>query len=157
MEQEKTFKPFEKVLVRNSDEEVWCPAFYCYYDKKRNSHSTSQGICSVARIIPFADNEHLVGTTDMPEEEIRLEENSICVFSNNKHELESGFGTMARFRRLDGGHFPLKDAFCIYYANNSESHYYYCIPISKFYPKDTEFTKKEILTVKNGKIVKANI
>lgn len=60
------FKPFDKVLVRDLDVEVWCASFF--------SHSFYQ--CSgvyycIDRIyyhqcIPYEGNEHLVGTTNKP-------------------------------------------------------------------------------------------
>lgn len=68
--QEPQFKPFEQVLVRDSFYKTW----YCDYF----SHMGEEGryMCVHASatefgkdIVPFAGNEHLVGTTDNPKEE----------------------------------------------------------------------------------------
>lgn len=59
------FKPFEKVLVRDSESEKWECTFYSYFNSKsRYSHSTTSGM--YAMCIPFEGNEHLVGTTKNP-------------------------------------------------------------------------------------------
>ncbi|MBD5641849.1 MAG: hypothetical protein HDQ91_05475 [Desulfovibrio sp.] len=60
---EPVFKPFDKVLVRDKDDEIWrCNLF---------SH-TNEGIyvCVIhawEQCIPYEGNEHLVGTTGKPE------------------------------------------------------------------------------------------
>lgn len=58
------FKPFDKVLVRDSDEQEWvCNLF---------SHIDEEGLhCCVSswwvQCIPYEGNEHLLGTTNEPE------------------------------------------------------------------------------------------
>ena len=59
------FKPFDKVLVRDTELDEWRCTFY--------SHSNSKGIyhhitvsSAYAMCIPFEGNEHLVGTTKNP-------------------------------------------------------------------------------------------
>lgn len=58
------FKPFDKVLVRDSDEQEWvCNLF---------SHIDEEGLhCCVSswwvQCIPYEGNEHLLGTTNKPE------------------------------------------------------------------------------------------
>lgn len=58
------FEPFEKVLVRNNDTEVWqCNIF---------SHIDEEGdyMCIESywiQCIPYVGNEHLLGTTNEPE------------------------------------------------------------------------------------------
>lgn len=59
------FKPFDKVLVRDSESEKWECTFYSYFNSKsRYPHSTTSGM--YAMCIPFEGNEHLVGTTKNP-------------------------------------------------------------------------------------------
>lgn len=61
------FKPFEKVLVRDSESEEWECTFYSHFDSKskgRYNHNTISGIYVMC--IPFEGNEHLVGTTKNP-------------------------------------------------------------------------------------------
>ena len=59
------FKPFEKVLVRDSESEKWGCTFYSHFDSKgRYHHNTVSG--AYVMCIPFEGNEHLVGTTKNP-------------------------------------------------------------------------------------------
>lgn len=63
--QKSQFKPFEKVLVRDSESKEWECTFYSHFDSKsRYPHSTTSGIYDIC--IPFEGNEHLVGTTKNP-------------------------------------------------------------------------------------------
>lgn len=63
--QKSQFKPFEKVLVRDSESDKWECTLYSYFDSKsRYPHSTTSGIYDIC--IPFEGNEHLVGTTKNP-------------------------------------------------------------------------------------------
>lgn len=61
---EPSFKPFDKVLVRDSIDGEWMPDFY--------AHSLSVGHCVItggewSQCIPYEGNEALLGTTDSPE------------------------------------------------------------------------------------------
>ena len=59
------FKPFEKVLVRDSESEKWGCAFYSHFNSKGiYHHITISG--AYIMCIPFEGNEHLVGTTKNP-------------------------------------------------------------------------------------------
>lgn len=61
------FKPFEKVLVRDSEADKWECTFYSHFDSKskgRYNHNTISGVYVMC--IPFEGNEHLVGTTKNP-------------------------------------------------------------------------------------------
>lgn len=60
------FKPFEKVLVRDSEPgSKWRCTFYSYFEPNSIYHySTTSG--TYAMCIPFEGNEHLVGTTKNP-------------------------------------------------------------------------------------------
>lgn len=59
------FKPFEKVLTRDSESEEWECTFYSHFNSKgRYHHITTSGMFVMC--IPFEGNEHLVGTTKNP-------------------------------------------------------------------------------------------
>ena len=59
------FKPFEKVLTRDSESEKWKCTFYSHFNSKgRYHHITTSGMFVMC--IPFEGNEHLVGTTKNP-------------------------------------------------------------------------------------------
>ena len=65
------FKPFDKVLVRCSNDEEWIIEFYCKYDTLVHTSPHRDypfmGIGdSYSQCIPFNDDtKHLLGTTDM--------------------------------------------------------------------------------------------
>lgn len=62
---EPQFKPFEKVLTRDSESEKWGCTFYSHIEPSGIYHYvTTSGI--FAMCIPFEGNEHLVGTTKNP-------------------------------------------------------------------------------------------
>ena len=59
------FKPFEKVLVRDSKSDKWRCAFYSHFEPNGIFHyDTTSGMYRMC--IPFEGNEHLVGTTKNP-------------------------------------------------------------------------------------------
>lgn len=67
------FNPFDKVLVRCSNDEEWMIEFYCKYDTLVHTSPHRDypfmGIGdSYSQCIPYEGNEHLLGTTDMCEE-----------------------------------------------------------------------------------------
>jgi len=67
------FNPFDKVLVRCSNDEEWMIEFYCKYDTLVHTSPHRDypfmGIGdSYSQCIPFEGNEHLLGTTDMCDE-----------------------------------------------------------------------------------------
>lgn len=64
---EPQFKPFDKVLVRQSDKDEWRVALYSHFNAKENLHITA-GL-NWYQCIPYEGNEHLVGTTDKPNNE----------------------------------------------------------------------------------------
>lgn len=59
------FKPFDKVLVRDGDTDVWVPALYQFYSEIGISerHHFANDIFYI-QCIPYEGNEHLVGTTN---------------------------------------------------------------------------------------------
>ena len=64
---EPQFKPFDRVLVRQSDKDDWRVAFYSHFNAKENLHVTAW--LNWYQCIPYEGNENLVGTTDKPKEE----------------------------------------------------------------------------------------
>lgn len=63
---EHQFKPFDKVIVRNSSNQMWHPNFYAMTDGLLFYTTDSQNWC---QCIPYEGNEHLLGTTDKPKED----------------------------------------------------------------------------------------
>lgn len=59
------FKPFDKVLVRDSDEGNWRCAIFNHFDKGSPFPYTTTSV-SWKQCIPYEGNEHLVGTSDNP-------------------------------------------------------------------------------------------
>ena len=63
IQKEYEFKPFDKVLVRNSKKQCWCCNFF--------SHIIGRFFCCLdgtyAYCIPYEGYEHLLGTTNNPE------------------------------------------------------------------------------------------
>lgn len=65
IKQEHSFKPFEKVLVRDDDDLYWGINFFCYMDN--NPDDGYRYVCLDAtyrQCIPYEGNEHLLGTTN---------------------------------------------------------------------------------------------
>lgn len=62
---EPQFKSFDKVLVRDSDINIWIPRLYSH---KGNIGYRTQDGCEYMQILPYEGNEYLVGTTDKPKE-----------------------------------------------------------------------------------------
>lgn len=59
------FKPFDKVLVRDYDEELWATAFYSHKVKGYYPYITASSM-GFKQCIPFEGNEHLIGTSNSP-------------------------------------------------------------------------------------------
>lgn len=60
------FKPFDRVLVRDADDDTWCIQFYSH--PYEDFHACLNGV--YAQCIPYQGNERLLGTTDSPEPEL---------------------------------------------------------------------------------------
>lgn len=65
------FKPFDRVLVRVSETDVWVPSLYGFYRGNEPYPHVMIGGCPWKYCIPHEGNEHLVGTLAIknPEEE----------------------------------------------------------------------------------------
>jgi hypothetical protein len=71
-----TLKPFDKVLVRNCDNEDWMPALFGRR-KKCLSEDFITSIGVVHQCIPYEGNEHLLGVSDDCEDFYKIWRNSI--------------------------------------------------------------------------------
>ena len=72
-----TFKPYDKVLVRDKISENWKCDFFSHYDKERKYFPYMCVGDNYTCCIPYEGNEHLVGTTDEltnPRKEVRNEQ-----------------------------------------------------------------------------------
>ena len=71
----KTFEPFDKVLVREDDEDCWIPTFISYFDRWLKKIITVSDQ-AYSRVIPYNDDtKHLIGTCDEAPEYYRYWEN----------------------------------------------------------------------------------
>lgn len=62
------FKAFDRVLVRDEDQERWGVHLYSHYDSYNEEYAYRMvGNSGYAQCIPYEGNEHLLGTTDSPE------------------------------------------------------------------------------------------
>ena len=61
------FKAYDRVLVRDKDDERWQAAFYDQYlaDEEKFPHHVISGAC-FTQCIPYEGNEHLLGTSGSP-------------------------------------------------------------------------------------------
>lgn len=64
---EHEFNPFDKVLMRDDDRELWKPFFFSNYTVGYYKFQSIGG-SKYSQCIPYEGNEHLCGTTNKPEE-----------------------------------------------------------------------------------------
>lgn len=67
IDKEYDLKPFDKVLVRDCDDQPWRIELYEKYDEENKPNKYICLSCWYRQCIPFEGNEHLLGTTDKPE------------------------------------------------------------------------------------------
>lgn len=65
VKKEHQFKPFDKVLVRDDDNELWATAFYSHKIDGYYPYVTASSM-GFKQCIPFEDNKYLVGTASSP-------------------------------------------------------------------------------------------
>ena len=58
------FKPFDKVLMRNEDNQTWRACLFSHYRKDLYSPYICVGCSAYKQCIPYEGNEYLLGTTD---------------------------------------------------------------------------------------------
>lgn len=145
---EKKFKCKDEVIVRLK--ESGCSWFYGVVSHSDDAYVVLSGGLRHPYerydVLPYDGNEHLVGTTDEHEEEVVVYEGEYIIVSDRLKRLEQGLGTIRKFTKISEE-----------FIFTTQEYWKYCIPFSKLNPDDLEATKKEILTVKNGKLVKANL
>lgn len=144
----KEFKPFDKVLVRTDFYPKWSVDYYSHYDYKINFHETIGAVVKKDDdILPYEGNEHLVGTTNVPEEEVKLEEGECLMCSHTPNVRVCSWCLRKYIKTTDSG-FYVDDAITATQVLT------YAIRFSDFNPNDMEETLKHILCVKNGKILR---
>lgn len=80
------FKPFDKVLMRDSEHEIWEPTLF---SGKVGDAFKDTGLIVYKYCIPYEGNEHLAGTYDAPDQEFR--EGELVAFSDDKKVWYIGF------------------------------------------------------------------
>ena len=145
----KEFKTFDKVLVRGSKSAPWEIDFYSHFDNDANRHETVCRYCrNEENLLPYEGNEHLVGTTDEPEKQVQIKYWEWIMGLNGCLDEPSN----------DPSDWNLEQINYISGEENIETKrghlYCYFIRFSDFNPNDMEETKKHILCVKNGRVVK---
>ena len=147
MKEHKEFKPFDKVLIRLDANTDWQCDLYSHYDNEDNSHSTiGTVIYNEGDILPYEGNEELVGTTNEPDEldgEVKLEVGEFLFVVDRLVDNIELWAFVKHYQVLDK-EFKTRDGL---YWN-------YAIKFSDFNPYDFEESKKHILCVRNGKVIK---
>ena len=59
-------KPYDKVLVRDNNEQAWKAAFFSHYNLKNPNYQYITTLSEYKMCIPYEGNEYLLGTTDSP-------------------------------------------------------------------------------------------
>ena len=142
---EKKFKTFDRVIIRLGNK-IWKADLYSHYDEIPGLHKVVSGKQVGSNdILPYEGNEHLVGTTDEPDEEVRLEEGEWIIPADKVGVFEKVVNCIIRqFDYVEDDLFKCKDSAAWAFA----------IRFSDFNPNDMEETKKKILCVKNGKVIR---
>jgi hypothetical protein len=65
---EPQFKPFDRVLVRGTNNSLWVPRLFDRYQQSKKIYWCQDG-SYYEFCIPYEGNQHLVGTTDKPKED----------------------------------------------------------------------------------------
>lgn len=63
-EEEYPLKPFDRVLVRDSDDNDWCADLFSHYDVNVSDYPFRTLSACYKYCIPYEGNEHLIGTND---------------------------------------------------------------------------------------------
>ncbi len=61
---EPELKPFDRVLVRDCDDQMWTASLYSHRDENLTFIHRTVGGTGYKRCIPYEGNEHLLGTTE---------------------------------------------------------------------------------------------
>lgn len=143
----KKFQPYDRVLVRGHNP-IWKPDLYAYWNESIDAHQViGFGTVLDGYILPYEGNEYLVGTADEPEEEVKLKEGEWLICSDTPNVKECSWRLRKYIKTTDTG-------FYVEEAITATQVLTYAICFSNFNPNDMEETRKHILCVKNGKIVR---
>lgn len=66
-QEEPEFKPFDRVLMRDFDDQMWTAHLYSHRDDSLTYIHRTVGDAGYNQCIPYEGNEHLLGTNDMTE------------------------------------------------------------------------------------------
>lgn len=152
----KQFKPFDKVLVRTeyNDGNKWNVDLYSHYS---DDHHVCVGMLLVEDndILPYEGNEHLVGTTDEPEEEIKLKEGEWIMVAERINKLPCTWN-LRDFHSTGKTRFKVYSTKTQIEKRSSSLGGKYAIRFSEFNPNNMKETLKRVLCVRDGKIIKYN-
>ena len=143
---EKKFKPFDKVIIKPRIDECWSCDLYSHFDKDTGLHETiNMAGLNDNNILPYEGNEHLVGSQDEPDEEVKLlVTEKVMAHTNNENWL---FATHISV-------FIVENLFNVRLSNGEDIKVKKVVKFSDFNPNDMEATKAKILCIKGGKIVR---
>lgn len=150
----KIFKPFDKVIVK-INRDIWHVDLYSAWNEKMGGHQTlrANNGCSIHDkwILPYEGNEHLVGTSDDPDEEVKLVDGEwmLASLSTNRSLTDPVNYTVIRFWELD-----IDDFDDTRFKDDRGCFWDYVIKFADFNPDDMEKTSKNILHIKNGRVVR---
>lgn len=144
----KEFKCKDEIIYRLRDTDLWQYGIFSHYNVSSGDVHIVGGVISKNwKILPYEDNQHLVGTTDNPEEEITLEQGELVVVSEMAGDIS--VGSIRHFSKVNND-------FIYCYSTNEDYTiaWHYCIPFKDYNINDIGETKKHILHARNGKLVR---
>ena len=130
--------------------EPWIYGIFSHY--KKEGDIVINGNCYQRRImdiLPYEGNEELVGKTDEPDEEVKLKEGEWLMVGNLINSSLPEEWMLREYCRMNTDNIET--------FNNSScefQHWPCAIKFSNFNPNDMEETRKHILCVKKGKIIR---
>ena len=113
------FKTGQEVLVRDDEDSNWEYGLYSHYCKNWSRHRVNSS--NWVHCIPYKGNEHLVGTTDKPKEDLPINTPVMC------YDVDTEEWTLKYY----AGH---NYTFCHgkSYECNSQRTWDYIIPVDEF-------------------------
>ena len=146
----KIFNAFDKVLVRSqfAYDGIWFADLYSHYSNNMH-YSIGMSQIDDYDIVPYEGNEHLLSTTDDPEEDVKLRMGEYIMVADKPNVSEYKW----TLRKFAGTH---KSTECLAAValDDTKFRWKYAIRFSDFNPYYMEETKKHILCVRNGKVVR---
>ena len=153
---EKKFKCKDEVIYRSPDDNhEWIFGLFSHYGKNKDGidYLVVNGAfyrLDDINILPYEGNEELVGTTDEPETEVRLEDDEWVMYAFGGlisiYPLDYKLGKFIKINEGDNN-ITIQDSDAVRGSSKF-------IKFSDFNPNDMEETRKHILCVKNGKIMR---